>query len=279
MRFTHLLVFAAGTALGIGAALALIPSVEPLEPAVATVPASNDQTDRLKELRALLDQKEATIAEQYAELESLHEEVASLRKSQATADAQLTMRPEVEQLSREDRQAMREERMRAGMMRAAERDATELVERFNLNEQQANAVLAYYQAQYNQRMATIQARRNGEEPPDMNVPSADIALAGILNDEQMDEYLAYEEAVQTSRAETGATARMNSIAPDLGLTEIQKDQVFAAYYDDIQNRMDSTDPAVDITDRMRTILSPDQFARWQELESHRSWRGPRRGGP
>jgi hypothetical protein len=281
MRFFPFLLFVVGTLLGIGLTLLLLPSVEPLESPVTALPPPADASEELKQLRLLLDRKEAALAEQYAEIQKLEEALESARTAQTNAETLLRLRtPRDEDTTREERQATRAARYNQALQREAERRASDLTDRLGLSSSQADAIRVLFEKQAEYRLAAGMARSNEEAPPPWEGPPLETALAQILSPEQYTAYQEYETAVQTSRAETGATARMNRIAPELGLDEAQKDQVFSLFYEDLVTRMQldaspgQVIPPADIQTRMQQVLTAEQYERWQSLETDRRRRGP-----
>jgi Spy/CpxP family protein refolding chaperone len=175
----------------------------------------------------------------------------------------------------------REERWEARRQERIARDASDLTRRLNLTPTQTEGIEAALAAREAARREWFEARRRGEDPGiDPEAVFRD-ELAQVLTPQQLAEYDSYEEAVAMARIETGATARMNNIAPRLDLNEAQKDAVYAAYYQEMVARRGS-EPAtraqaqVQLEAEMQRILTPEQFAEWQN-ESQSGGRG--RGFP
>lgn len=89
------------------------------------------------------------------------------------------------------------------------------------------------------RMTQMRVRftPNGEErfeddngAPMITQTDIDNLAAEILSPDQLDEYDEMRNQENESRSEMMATAQLSQIAPQLGLTETQKDQVYAIYY-------------------------------------------------
>lgn len=59
----------------------------------------------------------------------------------------------------------------------------------------------------------------------------DDLAADILSPEQLEEYDEMRAQEQSARSEMMATAQLTQIAPQLGLSEAQKDQVYSVYYE------------------------------------------------
>jgi hypothetical protein len=282
MRVAYLLTFGGGAILGMAATFLLIPSVDPVEPVSLAGSPPGDQTGEIRRLRTLLDEKDSNLAEVKTELVNLRSELDQARRAQAAAQDLLAENdPEAEELRRQQR---REEARAEGIRRFIDRRTDDLRQRFDLTEAQIAEARAYYEARSEFRAAQITARRNGEELPVWNGPSTSEAMAQVLDPEQFAAYEAYSEAVQTSRSETRATARMNAFAPELGLDEAQKDAVYAVYYEDSWTTFsEDADIAPEqreaaLIANMQSILSPEQFARWQQIELEIQSRRERRGG-
>lgn len=287
MRLVPLLTFLGGTIIGVSATLWLLPTVDPIAPVFQPARAHDQSVDELKQMRGLLDEKEASLAEMAAELINLQQVLDEARKAQAEAEAQLSMRlPQNQTSLEEQRDALRAEAMERGMRRFADKRTDELQRRLHLSDDQLEAVRAYFQSRSEQRIAEAEARRNGEEPPVWTGLSTRDALAAILDPDQLTAYLEYDEAVQTSRAETRATAQMNAFAPELGLTDEQKDAVFSIYYLDTENQSDEETGTLSGEQRfeqlkasMQGVLSDEQYNLWLQIENDRDRRGAGRPGP
>ncbi|MDB4474345.1 hypothetical protein N9023_05005 [Opitutaceae bacterium] len=59
----------------------------------------------------------------------------------------------------------------------------------------------------------------------------DNLAADILSPEQLEDYNEMRAQEQSARSEMMATAQLTQIAPQLGLSEAQKDQVYSVYYE------------------------------------------------
>lgn len=278
MRVLHAFLFLSGIALGVVMTFLLLPPVAPRPPTLALPPPS-DQTESIRRLRATLDDREAEVAQLRASLATLQDELASAQLAASESPG-----APLEAIDPEEARAERRERgMQRGMLRWAEREADDLVNRLQLTAEQEAAIRAHFAAVAEFRIASFSARNNGEPAPTWDGPATPDALAAILDPAQFEEYSAYDAAVRQSRAETGATARMNAIAPDLALSEAQKDQVFSIYYNDIQGWFDEGIAAAPSEDRqaalaaeMQQVLTPEQYGQWLQLEQRqRRWGPPR----
>ena len=89
------------------------------------------------------------------------------------------------------------------------------------------------------RMMQLRTRfgPNGPEPasdtgtPMITQQDVDDLAAEILDPDQLREYDEMRAQEDASRSEMMATAQLSQIAPKLGLSEDQKDEVFGIYYD------------------------------------------------
>jgi hypothetical protein len=111
--------------------------------------------------------------------------------------------------------------------------------------------------------------------------SVDKALDGILTPDQKAIYKQIQDDEKSSAAETMATMEMNQVAPVLGLSDAQKDQVYSALYQVQSETSDpnwiknntptSSDPLAMMEaqtkakeDALAKILTPDQMATYQQ---------------
>lgn len=218
--------------------------------------------------RTELAQRDRREIELINQVDALERELAAIQAEQANEEAE-------ERARREER---RDERWRERMAEETE----SLALRLDLHPTQSAALQRAVELRADARRTWFEARRNGQSSsvdPDSVFRDE---LATFLTDEQLAAYDEYESSVSQGRAETGATARMNSLAPELGLTEEQKDAVFATFYEDLVTRQNSgwsssEDRDAALATSMQSILSADQYERWQTLESRDNFF--RFGGP
>lgn len=93
----------------------------------------------------------------------------------------------------------------------------------------------------------------------------DDLAAEILSEDQLDEYNEMQSQENASRSEMMATAQLSQIAPQLGLSESQKDQVYSIYYnqslersDGIVNSQQMQESQQQADEQIREILDEEQ---------------------
>ncbi len=275
MRYTAFLLILAGIAMGTVGTLLLLPDVDPVNAStVVRAPAASDEITRLREA---LNAREIALAREMTRAANLEQTVRQLRE-------QLAMQPglededEPEDLAYGDRNEFLRDRMISRMQRMSDRQLDEIVRVAELTPDQITAVQFILQERFDRRAEVAAARMRGEEIEFSGGPSLAEQLSEVMTPEQFDAYQEYQAAVQQSRVETGATAQMNAIAPQLGLTDAQKDAVYALFYQNLEMQMNEDAPPADdlegfLHEQMQSVLTPEQFVQWQEVNARRSGRG------
>ena len=254
--------FVLGVGSGIGLTTMLIPDLDEgnqRNPQATRPVAPSEDKALVRSLQGALSAVESTLKNEVEKSAALDEELAQLKGRLAVELAE------------------NEERLNARMAKDAEAvskspsrtDRNADSKRFkrvtNLRPDQATALESLME-QYNaNQIALREARANGTvPPPEINL---DQLLSSILDDEQVAAVEDYHSEIRQGRDETRATARMNRIAPSLGLNEEQKDAVFGVYYTSISNNTEIAASNETLASQMRQILTPEQFKDWQELNA------------
>jgi len=245
------LVFLAGILLGMGLSV-LLPEREadPVEVTASSAAAKVAEGDPAPLL--------ARIREQEQDIARLREALASADKGELTEEA-----PE----SRPD------EDPRPGFVRRMEERMSsrvgELVEAYGLNETQREQL----QAAFSKQFETFRARRRGEDVAGYNL---DEAVAGILTEEQFEDYIEDSQEEIYNRAELMATSQLVRLNQTIELQPGQEELVYDAVHYTAQEMMVARQtgeefPMRDVLEeRLGDILTPEQ------MESYRST-GMRRG--
>lgn len=120
--------------------------------------------------------------------------------------------------------------------------------------------------------------QEGSDTPRITQSDIDDLSREILSDEQLAEYEEMRAQENASRSEMMATAQLSQIAPQLGLSEKQKNQAYGIYYDQsINMQTDSFDPRQfqeaqsQSNERISEILDDQQKAIFKQLNENQSF--------
>lgn len=250
------LVFVLGMAAGSGLFLFLSNPV----PGVADpdVPAASAELEALK-------QREGKLREQLREQDL---EIARLRAERANA------RPQAAPETSEEPPAESEAAPRRGYIRRMEermaRRVDEMAIAYGLDLSQRERLAEVFRKQ----MEIFRAQRRGEEVEPF---SLDEAVAGILTEEQFEQYLAESQEEIYNRAELMATTQVIRLNQVAALSPEQQEQVYDTVHHAAQEMMisrqtgESYDMRSVIEQRLGSILTPEQMEAWRQDE------GPVRG--
>jgi len=123
-------------------------------------------------------------------------------------------------------------------------------------------------------------QEGGETSDSPRITQSDIddLASEILSDEQLAEYEKMRAQENASRSEMMATAQLSQIAPQLGLSEEQKNQAYGIYYDQsIDMQTDTFDPRQfqeaqnQSNERISEILDDQQKAIFKQLNENQSF--------
>jgi Spy/CpxP family protein refolding chaperone len=189
--------------------------------------------------------QEAKALEQ--EVRSLTEQLAEAQTENATLQTKLNDAPVFESfaLSEENEEvhsvgstraiSIGEGRFEEMMSRQVDQQLDIYTARLNLSaeqREQLKEVMLLRMTQMRLRFNPNGAERSEDEngAPMITQNDIDNLAAEILSPDQLDEYDEMRAQEIESRSEMMATAQLSQIAPQLGLTETQKDQVYSIYY-------------------------------------------------
>jgi len=189
--------------------------------------------------------QEAKALEQ--EVRSLTEQLAEAQTENATLQSKLDDAPVFESfaLSEENEEvhsvgstraiSIGEGRFEEMMSRQVDQQLDIYTARLNLSaeqREQLKEVMLLRMTQMRLRFNPNGAERSEDEnrAPMITQNDIDNLAAEILSPDQLDEYDEMRAQEIESRSEMMATAQLSQIAPQLGLTETQKDQVYSIYY-------------------------------------------------
>lgn len=262
MRLYVLLAFVIGVGSGIGVTSILLPDLDSglkTQPQITESVSPSPDAALIRTLQGALQEAENALEAEIQKNAAREEELAAVNTrldlELAKSEAQLT----VDAARAQERRSRFEDSIAS---RAARRfEAYKRVANLRPDQDAAiESLIAQYSAN---QIAVRDARRNGTEaPPEMDLSQL---LATILDPEQITAVEAFESEIKQGRNETRATARMNRIAPRLGLDESQKDAVFGIYYTSISNNDGISASNETLVRQMEQILSPEQFAEWLKL--------------
>jgi hypothetical protein len=271
MRLYAALIFVLGVGAGIAASLMLIPSGGneiSWTQLPSTASTTTSDADYVKSLQSALKEAEAALSAEIAKVAELEDQLASA-KTTVVAEA-----PPPEDPAAMDAERLEQMRVRIEnrMGRRNERLLTAYVRVANLRPDQVERLAALMDAQTANRITQMEARMNGEDIPIDSEADLRAQLASVLDPTQLAAIDEYEADIERGRIETRATAMTNNISPNLGLSQEQEDAVYSAYYYSMDG---TTNGASDLNAEMQSILTPEQYATWQEMQSE----GRGRGGP
>ncbi len=128
------------------------------------------------------------------------------------------------------------ERMEEMMSRQVDRQLDVYAARLNLNDEQRaqlKEIMLMRMTQIRFRFGPDGAERTEDDNGAPLITQSDIdnLAADILSPEQLYEYDEMRAQEQAARSEMMATAQLTQIAPQLGLSEEQKDRVYSIYYE------------------------------------------------
>lgn len=260
MHLYLMLAFVLGVGAGIGLTVSLVPAIgATIEPqqSVTIKPPNTSDSVQIRSLQGALQEVELALKKELQTNALLKEE---LDETNDRLKIELA-----ENQAKENASAARSERRRGRFEDSIARRLSVYTQAGNLRPEQTAAlesIMAQYMANQN---ALREARENGTQAP----PELDLnELVGTLLDaDQVAAVETYREEIQQGRNETRATARMNRIAPALGLSEDQKDAVFGAYYNSISDQSEISTSNEGLSSAMSQILSPEQFEEWARMHS------------
>ncbi len=206
---------------------------------------------------------------------SLTEQLAKAQTENATLQSKLEEAPAFESfvLSDEKEEAQRAQSTRAislgegrfeeMMSRQVDQQLDIYATRLNLNADQREELkeimllrMTQMRLRFNPHGAERREDDNGA--PMITQNDIDNLAAEILSLDQFDEYDEIRTQEIESRSEMMATAQLSQIAPQLGLTETQKDQVYSIYY---SQSLEMTDGFVNPERMQESQLSADEEVR------------------
>lgn len=143
--------------------------------------------------------------------------------------------------------AFPEERFREMMSRQVKQQVDIYPARLHLSDDQRGQleeIMLMRMMQMRERIGPNGPRRVEGDQDSTFITQADIdnLAAEILSPDQLDEYDEMRAQENASRSEMMATAQLSQIAPQLGLSETQKNQVYAIYYN---QSLEMTDGFID----------------------------------
>lgn len=170
-----------------------------------------------------------------------------------------------------------------GGFRSPEQRMFLLQSRLKLDPDQAKAIKAAMDADNQARRdAFRQARQNGTPPDPAALAAAnnlDKAMTSMLSPSQQVQYQQLQTDEKQARAESAATTQIDNMMPLLQLSDDQKEKAMNALY---QQQLSAPDPGslagnpnpmaamaqqgATIQNAMKQVLSPDQFALYQQNE-------------
>ncbi len=181
------------------------------------------------------------------EIRSLTEQLAKAQTENATLQSRLDEAPVFESfaLSEEKEEihrapstramAFSEGRFEEMMSRQVDQQLDIYTARLNLSADQSEQLreimlLRMTQMRTRFNINGTEQREDENGAPMITQNDIDNLAAEILSPEQLEEYDEMRAQENASRSEMMATAQLSQIAPQLGLTETQKDQVYSIYY-------------------------------------------------
>ncbi len=182
------------------------------------------------------------------EIRSLTEQLAEAQTENATLQSKIDEAPAFESfvLSEELEEgegvmstqaiSFTEGRFEDMMERQVDQQLDIYAARLNLNadqREQLKEIMLLRMSQMRMRFSPDGAERLEDEngAPIITQNDIDNLAADILSPDQLDEYDEMRAQEDEARSEMMATAQLSQIAPQLGLSETQKDQVFSIYYE------------------------------------------------
>lgn len=164
-----------------------------------------------------------------------------------------------------------------------------LKSRLNLTPEQTAAVERYYEDLADMQMSAARAMVEGKRPDPEELSEkmremgseADV-LQEILTEEQFEAYEAFQEEERVQQKEMMALHQTNQLSSAIPMSEDQKDQVYAIFYDQDTIRLQdevatSDDPMQRVTEyqrarleavkeKLREVLTEEQIAAWAEQQ-------------
>ena len=220
----------------------------------------------------------ARIAEQRGEIERLKSqlETAPTRdRNRREGEEELT-EEEIEQRRQERREEMKEK----FMAQMQEREAQKIqgfVDKYGLSEAQRQLLVEVF----NQQNAYFQARREGEDLEPFNL---DAALAGIMTDDQYNQYVDDTQKQIYSRADQLASSQIDRISQQLRLKPDQQQMMYEAINYTAQEMMIARQSGEDydmrgiMNERLSGILTEKQLEAYQTMDLSGGRGGPGGGG-
>ncbi|MFO7724400.1 MAG: hypothetical protein R6V45_02540 [Oceanipulchritudo sp.] len=176
------------------------------------------------------------------------------------------------EVAEEDQEARSEEDSRPGFVRRMEERMSsrveQLVEAYGLNETQHGQL----QEAFIKQFETFRARRRGEDVPGYNL---DEAVAGILTEDQFENYLEDSQEEIYNRAELMATSQLVRLNQTVQLQPGQEDLVYDAVHYTAQEMMVARQTGGDfpmrdvLEERLGDILTSEQMESYRNAGSVR----------
>ncbi len=214
----------------------------------------------------------ARIAEQRGEIERLKTQLETTPKKGRNGD---------EDLTEEELEQRRDERREEFMAQMKEREAEKIqgfVDKYGLSEAQRQLLVEVF----NQQNAYYQARRNGEEVEPFNL---DAAMAGIMTDDQYDQYVDDTQKQIYSRADQMASSQIDRVSQQLRLKPDQQEMMYETINYTAQEMMIAQQSGEDydmreiMNERLSGILSEKQLEAYQAMDTSGGRGGGGGGGP
>ncbi|MBK1880123.1 hypothetical protein [Pelagicoccus mobilis] len=227
------------------------------------------------------------------ELERLRRENARLRQevegTQAATEKPFAQSASSQAISlsasgiSEEEQVKRLEAAKRNMKRMMDAKASErldtLVRRLGLSEEQREAFAELFELQAEQLSDIKVSFVSGGASLKMNrdkesfVSDRDFENLAreVLSGEQLDSFLEMQEEERQAKWDTVATSRLNRIAPALGMTEEEKDQVYGIYFEEARRMAEPMSPEARAeletarNEQMRELLGAERFEAYLDL--------------
>lgn len=238
----------------------------------------------------------AAASSQKAEVDSLNNEIAKLQSEYASLQTQLEQPAMIEEahlsgsisISSATATSTTAMPFSSGhfqdMMQAqVNRQLDIYTARLNLSASQRSQLEEIMLLQFTQmgpRMGGQFMQGGGETNDSPRITQSDIddLSREILSDEQLAEYEEMRAQENVSRSEMMATAKLSQIAPQLGLTEEQKNQAYGIYYDQsLDMKTDTFDPQqyqesqIQSNEKISEILDDQQRTIFKQLNENQSF--------